>query len=292
MSENPENPENPEPAAGQPAVIEPPAAELPVSEAPVSSEPVVSEPVVKKPRDRRRIATVVATGVVLVAVVAGAAWTVVTVRGADRDAGAAVWRLPEAAAGTKTDKATGLRGMLLPYGKDTYRRGPDMAQFGSDAELSGAQAAALQKESLKDLPRSQRRELERQIDRNPVKGVAMRSYVKTAVSPVDEYTMQIQLAQMENQRTVRSVAAGQRQLLDALKVLRKGPEIEGYKDSTACYLPVADSAEKLDTMICTGYVGDVLVTGTAIAAKPLDKKSAADMLRAQLDRIKDPGAAV
>ncbi|MEU2625100.1 hypothetical protein ABZ642_44540 [Streptomyces sp. NPDC007157] len=278
MTENPETSVSPEPAVAEPAVAEPAVAE--------------PAPVEKRPRDRRRIAAVTAVGVLVVAVLAGVTCTVVTVQGADRDPGAPVWSLPKAAKDTEASGAGGLRGMLLPYGGDTYGRGPDLAQFGSDAAFSGEQANLLRKESIKDLPRSQRRQLERELDRNPVKALAMRSYVNTAVAPGDEYTMEIVLAQMGNERTVRSMATVRQELLDTLKVFRKGPEIKGYKDSTSCILPPADPAEKLDTMFCTGYVGDVLVTATATAGKPLDKKSAADMLRAQLDRIKEPGASV
>ncbi|MEV6763403.1 hypothetical protein AB0N16_22775 [Streptomyces sp. NPDC051105] len=270
-------------ASAEPTAAEPPSAE------PTAVEP---PPVEKRPRDRRHIAVVGAAGVLAAVVLAGVACTVVTVQGADRDPGAPVWSLPKAAKETKAAGGSGLRGMLLPYDGDTYDRGPDMAEFGSDAALSGEQASLLRKESIKDLPRSQRQQLERQLDRNPVKGMAMRSYVNTAVTTYDEYTMEIVLAQMGNQRTVRSMAAGQQELFNALKVFRKGPEIQGYKDSASCFLPPADSGEKLDTMFCTGYVGDVLVTATATAAKPLDKKSAADMFRAQLDRIKEPGASV
>ncbi|WP_294005182.1 hypothetical protein [Streptomyces sp.] len=243
-------------------------------------------------RSRRRTGVFVTAGVLAAAVVAGAACTVVTVRAADRDPGAPVWSLPKDSKSVRAATETGLQGVLLPYEKGRYGRGPDLAGFGSDVRLTGAQATALRKESIQDLPRSQRRELDRQIDRNPVKGMVMRSYLYTAGAEDDEYTMDIQLAQMENRATVRSIATAERELFDSLDIFRKGPEIAGYKDSTSCFLPPADSGEKLDSMLCYGYVGDVLVAATATAAKPLDTKSAADMLHAQLERIKDPGAAV
>ncbi|MFD4603389.1 hypothetical protein ACFWPQ_35865 [Streptomyces sp. NPDC058464] len=291
-----------EPAATESTAAEPTAAE-PAADAPdpaladpalALADPAPADPAAptpKRPRDPRRIATLVASGVLAAAVLGAGAWTVVAVHDADRDPGAPVWSLPKAAKETKAASVGGLRGMLLPYGSDTYGRGPDMAEFGSDAALTGAQATLLRKESIKDLPRSQRRELERQMDRNPVRGMAMRSYVSKD-APGYPYTMEIVLAQMGNERTVRSMAGVQKELFDALKVFRKGPEIKGYKDSTACFLTPADKDVKLDTMFCSGYVGDILVTTTATAAKPLDKQSAADMLRAQLDRIKEPGAAV
>ncbi|MFF5143363.1 hypothetical protein ACFY6U_27125 [Streptomyces sp. NPDC013157] len=309
MSEQSVNPESavPETAVPEPAVPEP-AAPVAVPEPTVRvavSEPTVPEAASDVPlpapdadaaapaaRPRRRIAVFATVGVLAAAVVAGAAYTVVTVRAADRDPGAPVWSLPKKSEGARAATETGLRGMLLPYEKDRYRRGPDVAGFGSDVQLSGAQATALRKESVQDLPRSQRQEMDRQIDKNPVKGMVMRSYVHTAGADGDEYTLGVQLAQMENRATVRTIANAEREFFDSLDIFRKGPEIAGYKDSTACFLPPADSGEKLDSMICYGYVGDVLVTATASAAKPLDTKSAADMLHAQLERIKDPGAAV
>ncbi|MFF7982377.1 hypothetical protein ACFZDK_25145 [Streptomyces sp. NPDC007901] len=283
-----------DPASADPTAVTPasadPASVDPASVTPAPVDPTAPAP--KRPRNRRRVAVLAATGVLVGAVLAGGGYTVVTVRDAERDPGSPSWSLPKAPKEAKAAAATGLRGMLLPYDGDTYLRGPDMAEFGSDVALSGRQATLLRKESVKDLPRSQRRELERQIDRNPVKGMAMRSYVSTDVTPGDQFTMEFVLAQMGNARAVRSIAGVQKEFFDALKVFRKGPEIEGFKDSTACFLPPADSDEKLDMMFCSGYVGDVLVTATATAAKPLDKKGAAEMLRAQLDRIKEPGAAV
>ncbi|MEU9281239.1 hypothetical protein AB0D87_25620 [Streptomyces sp. NPDC048342] len=322
MSENPQTTENPEPTPAEPPAAEPasaaptvvesapaeplaaeptaaaptPAAPTPAAPAAGAPDPAVPvapvDPASKRPRAPRRVVALVASGVLAVAVLAAGAVTVVTVHNADRDPGAPVWRLPKAGKETKAAAATGLQGMLLPYKADTYGRGPDMAEFGSDAALTGAQATLLRKESIKNLPRSQRRELERRIDRDPVKGMAMRSYVSTDTALGAPYTMEIVLARMGNQRTVRSMAGAQKELFDVLKVFRKGPEIEGYKNSTACFLTPADKDVKLDTMFCSGYVGDILVTATATAAKPLDKQSAADMLRAQLDRIKEPGAAV
>ncbi|MGW1622553.1 hypothetical protein [Streptomyces sp. NPDC002172] len=307
MSEQSVNPDTtapetavPEPAAPEPAVPEPAAAvavpepTVPeaVSDVPLPAPAPAPDAAAPAARPRRRIAVFATVGVLAAAVVAGAAYTVVTVGSADRDPGAPVWSLPKDSEGARAAAETGLRAMLLPYEKDRYGRGPDLAGFGSDVQLSGAQATALRKESIQDLPRSQRQEMDRQIDKNPVKGIVMRSYVHTAGADGDEYTMDIQLAQMENRATVRSIATAERTLFDSLDIFRKGPEIAGYKDSTSCFLPPADSGEKLDSMLCYGYVGDVLVAATATAAKPLDTKSAADMLHAQLERIKDPGAAV
>lgn len=40
----------------------------------------------------------------------------------------------------------------MPYRFPAWSRGPDLGEFGSDAELSGRQATALRKESIRDLP--------------------------------------------------------------------------------------------------------------------------------------------
>ncbi|MFJ9560227.1 hypothetical protein ACIRQQ_09320 [Streptomyces fuscichromogenes] len=251
-------------------------------------------------RDRRRIARIAGVGVLLVAIVAGIAGTAVSVNGADRDSGAPSWDLPRAVKGKAKESAaggTGLQALLLPFGTDGFGRGPDIGQFGSDARLSGSEAGDLRKESIKDLPRSQRQELARLIDKQQTKGMAMRSYLSTeeatnsTLYAARAYTVSIVLSQLGDQRTVRNVATAQQEFFDALKIFRKGPEVKGHKD-VACFLPPADPDEKLDTMVCSAYVGDVLVNATASGAKPLDQKGVALLLGEQLDRIKNPGVAV
>ncbi|MFF9280072.1 hypothetical protein [Streptomyces griseosporeus] len=245
-------------------------------------------------RRRGRIAR--AAGAVLLAgaVVAGVGFTVVTVRDADRDAGAPRWQFPKTkATEQKAPPAQGLAGMLVPYGTDGWLRGPDLGGFGADAQLSGAQATALRKESLKDLPRTLRKRLEKEIDRQRVTGMAMRSYVSGEASLYNEdgvFTMRLVLARMDK-TAVRNTARSQSAFLDALEIFRAGPKIKGHKNAS-CFLPPKDDDSELDTMVCTAYVGDVLVTATADGPKPLDTKGAAELLRRQLDRIQDTGEAV
>ncbi|WP_316744576.1 hypothetical protein [Streptomyces sp. MK7] len=239
---------------------------------------------------------IIGCAVLLAALVGGTGFTVVTVRDADRDPGAPVWRLPTAAAeGKRPSEARGLKGLLLPYGADDNVRGPDLDEFGADAELNGAQATALRKESLRSLPRAQRRRLEKEIDKQHIQGMAMRSYVSTATREdwqlaKDAFTAEIVLSRMDR-RSARSIVAFQQDFLDALKVFRAGPEIEGHRNAK-CFLPPAGSKDKLDVMVCSAYEGDVLVSATMNAVKPLDTKAAARLFRDQLDRIKDPGKAV
>ncbi|MFD6312050.1 hypothetical protein [Streptomyces nigra] len=270
----------------------------PVAES--SAETAVEEqPPARKRWSRRRVATIAGTVVAVAAIVAGTGYTVVTVRGADRDAGAPTWKFPSAAADrpAKAPKATGLAAMLVPYGTDSWVRGPDMGEFGSDAQLTGTQAEALRKESLRDLPRSQRRELEKRMDRLRPKGVAMRSYFSEFASGraggfvSDIYSVDVVLSQLENRTAVRDVVRTQNSLLGALDIFRKGPAVKGHKDAK-CFLAPKDISEGTDEMSCFGYVGDVLVTVSAQGARPLDAKAVAKLMSTQLDRIAEPGKAV
>ncbi|MEU5097758.1 hypothetical protein [Streptomyces sp. NPDC020996] len=253
-------------------------------------------PLAGKGRRRGRIAAVAGSVLLAAAVVAGVGYTVVTVENADRDAGAPVWKLPKTKpADTEAADAKGLAGMLVPYGADGWSRGPDIGEFGSDTQLGGARATALRKEWVSGLPRSQRRELERRIDKQRIQGMAMRSYVstdeKSSVYTSRASTVSIQLVQMDNKAALRDAAEFQHGLLDALGVFRDGPRVEGHKNAR-CFLPPVDKDEKLDTMYCSAYQGDVLVTLSADGAKPLEARGVARLLKEQLDRIAEPGKAV
>ncbi|WP_406837846.1 hypothetical protein ACICHK_18930 [Streptomyces sp. AHU1] len=249
-----------------------------------------------KKRVRRGRAAAVTGAVLLVgAVLVGSTYTVVTVQAADRDAGAPSWKFPKTVGeDTKPPKpASSLAAMLVPYDDRHLSRGPDIAGFGTDVALDGRAATALRKESLRDLPRSQRRRIEKQIDKQHTKGIAMRSYlnVGSTVGGAATYTAEIELSQIEDRRAVRNMSAFQNEFFAALEIFRSGPKVEGHKNAK-CFLPPTDKKEKLDMMICSGYQGDVLVSVTAYAAKPLDKERIAQLFGEQLDRIQEPGEAV
>lgn len=250
----------------------------------------------KKPVRRGRIAAIAGSVLLAGVVVTGVGYTVVTVDGADRDAGAPVWKFPKAKADDeKAAAAKGLAGVLVPYGTDGWYRGPDLGEFGSDAELSGAQATALLKESLSDLPRSQRKQLEKEYDKHPVKGIAMRSYLSGETSSLNVndgiYEVSILLTRMDSRAQARDLSTFQNDFLDALDIFRKGPAIKGYKNAQ-CFLPPKDADEDLDAMYCSAYQGDILLSATADGVKPLDTKGVAMLLAEQLDRIAEPGEAV
>ncbi|MGW1532170.1 hypothetical protein [Streptomyces aureus] len=270
-------------------------AEEPVASAGESAGETGAPP--RKRLRRGRVAAVSGAVLLVAAVIGGVGWTASTVDAADRAPGKPTWRLPKAAKDKdksgKAKAATGLAGMLLPY-DDAYTRGPDLGEFGADARLNGRQATALRKESLRDMPRTQRRRLEKEIDEEHIKGVVMRSYASAdayAVYKKQAFTARVTLSQMENQRTVRNISKAQNELLASLGIFRKGPKIDGHKNA-GCFLPPKNSAEKLDMMFCSAYEGDVLVTATVSGIKPLDGPTVARFLTAQLDRITDPGEAV
>ncbi|MEU3843863.1 hypothetical protein AB0E88_27995 [Streptomyces sp. NPDC028635] len=247
-------------------------------------------------RRRGRLAVVAGSLVLAGALVSGVCWTVMTVRGANRQAGAAVWEFPEKTPEAKVAAPAqqGLAGLLVPYGSGTWSRGPDIGQYGADAQLSGAQATALRKESLRGLPRSQRRRLEEQIDKQRLQGMVMRSYVDVGTAEADMEgvaSVQIQLARMGNAADVRNIARFQGAFLEALDVYRAGPAVKGHKNAK-CFLTPKDTDEELEGMFCSAYAGDVLVTVVAEGAKPLEGKKVAALLGDQLDRIAGQGEAV
>lgn len=271
----------------------------PESAAAEPSAPATPAAPARKPLRRGRVAAVAGSVLLVAAVVGGAGYTVVTVQDADRDPGAPSWTLPVPAPGgaEKAKASSGLAAMLLPFGTEGWSRGPDIGEFGSDASLSGAEATALRKEALRDLPRSQRRSLEERIDKQHTKGIAMRRYLSTpngfnsTLYAQSTFTVSVELAQIEDKSAVKGISTFQTEFFSALKIFRKGPEIKDHKNAK-CFLPPKNKDEKLDVMICSAYEGDVLVSATASAVKPLDTKGVAMLLREQLDRITEPGEAV
>ncbi|WP_241740965.1 hypothetical protein [Streptomyces sp. L2] len=291
MNEFPnQRPAEPDPLTEAPVALVPVTDPAPPTEAPVVSDPA---PAPARPRRRlgRRLGRVLTGLVVVAAVLGGAGYTAVTVEHADRDPGKPVWKFPAAQKDPGEKAAKGLRAMLLPYadGPLKFHRGPDIAEFGSDAELSGRQATALRKQSIHDLPPQTRRKLEDLIDKEHIKGMAMRSYASDDAS-YGGVTVSFELVEMD-QGSARTLARSQRAVFTALKIFRKGPKIKGHQN-TACFLPPKDHDEKIGRMVCFGYEGDVLVTADVSGRSPVDTHALAGFIGRQLDRIKDPGKAV
>ncbi|MFE9450490.1 hypothetical protein [Streptomyces sp. NPDC006739] len=246
-----------------------------------------------------RTGRMIGAGLLAVAVVGGVGFTAVRVAGADRDAGKPVWNFPKADAkgqdGQASKDPSGLRALLLPYDSGTigYGRGPDIGEFGSDAALSGREATALSKQEIRDLPPQALRKVTELIDKERIKGMAVRSY-----AALDRYdtndralTISFELVRMENSASVRSLSTTQNEFLAGSRIFSKGPAIKGYENA-ACFLTPTKADAKLDRMVCSAYVGDVLVTVNASGQHPLGTNAVALLIGRQLDRIKDPGKAV
>jgi hypothetical protein len=124
--------------------------------------------------------------------------------------------------------------------------------------------------------------------------MAMRSYVNLTGSNVSGQgasVVGITLARMEQRAAAKDLSTSYNALLEALDVLRKGPEIKGFKNAE-CFLSPKDADDDLEVMFCSAYQGDILITATADGVKPFDTQTIAALLAEQLDRIAEPGEAV
>lgn len=251
-------------------------------------------------RARSRRAAIAGGSVLLACALAGGiGFTVITVQDADRSPGKPVWKLPAAKKGkqqdgaeTAAEKAKGLSALLLPYEKEGRSPGPDVRDFGHDTELSGARATALRKESLKGLPGRVQRELEKLVEKQDIKGMALRSYAVPARDEEDNgFTAEVTLQQMGNRSAVRDMADSAQRFLSAADVFRKGPRIKGHKDAR-CFLSPKAKKDGLEGAFCVGHVGDVLVNVVVDTPGPIDRRGVTAFFTAQLDRIDSPGLAV
>jgi hypothetical protein len=280
MTQDEKNPEAVEPAAAEAVDV-------------LSAGP--QEKTAKKPGRGRRIAAISGVALVTAAAIGVSGFTWTTVQDADRDPGKPVWEHAEAEDGKKrpTEEPDGLRGMLLAWGDDGREQGPDMEEFGSDDELNGKEAAELAKESFKELPRSQRKQIERTIDKRHMKGVAMRSY--TVQGSRGAYTTKVVLTQVSSEKAARSGAVSERSVfkeLQELDIFSAGPKVPGHAKNAWCYVLEADKKGQNESVHCIGHQGEVTVTMTAFAPRPIEKKDIAGLMGKQLDRIETPGEAV
>ncbi|MDX3365616.1 hypothetical protein PV387_06165 [Streptomyces sp. ME02-6987-2C] len=250
-------------------------------------------------RSRRRIAAVTGALLPAVAVVGAVTCTAVAVADADREPGVPSWARPEptpARPGVAAEPGS-LAWTLVPYRPDNWSRGPDLGEFGSDAALNGDRTAALLKRSLAGLPRSERKELEKEIDRRPVKEMAMRSYAFTMGENANRVagaaTMTLVLARMENPGAARAVTEDRNAFWDSMDVFRDGPGIEGYEDAECFRTPSGSGDDEgLEAMYCSAALADITVTATAEGLRPFDAEGVAALLKDQLDRIVEPGESV
>lgn len=249
------------------------------------------EPHPKEGRPRRALVPALAALLVLGTVGGGLAYTKAVVDDADRSAPTTAWKVPaktpsddDPARDSENGRSdSALRKKLLPAPED-FTLGPDIAEFGNDAELSGRQARALMEESGRGLPPKQRREHREYVDKLRLQGVVMRSYT----SNTRGFVAEIQIARMANEKAVRDMSGFRSKLLDALSVFRNGPRIKGHENAE-CFLPPKDDDTDLEAMFCTAHQGELLVSYSVTSAKPFPKKDAAELLKDQLDHLESPG---
>ncbi|MET7622695.1 hypothetical protein [Streptomyces sp. NPDC005408] len=254
----------------------------------------------------------VMTGVVLPAVLVlgsvggAAAYTAVTVDGADRTVPTTLWAKPAkepakdpAAEAWRGRASTPLSKLLLPV-PDGYRLGPDVDEYGNDAELSAKQATALMKEWGRGLSGEERRDYERQLNKLGLQGIAIRSYATEFAARggvyEDDVIVTVQIVRMKNKAQVRE-AFGLQTELGGLLDLPKGPKIKGHGNSPCFFAPEVkgdrageDEDEKeIDRMECFAYDSELLVSIGAEGVAPIDEGAVADLVQEQLDRIASPG---
>ncbi|MEU2433465.1 hypothetical protein ABZ611_28925 [Streptomyces sp. NPDC007861] len=277
--------------------LEPPAAQLPEPVAGPANEPEsANEPARRPARARRILAAALPSVLVLGAVAGGLTYTGLAVDRADRTAPTTVWGPIDGDSGT--DPAAGvLRGrastplskLLLPV-PTGYRLGPDIESYGNDGEIGGEKAAALLKERGRGLSGKQRRDYEKRIDKLGVQGIALRSFASEA----NDLVVEVQIQQMKDKKRIHDLYEVTTELSELLE-FRKGPTIKGHKKA-ACYLmpqPEREADEDgkagLESMTCSAYDSELLVTVTAYGTTPFDKSAVAELVKKQLDHIASPG---
>ncbi|MEU5915553.1 hypothetical protein [Streptomyces sp. NPDC047141] len=253
-----------------------------------------------KGRARRVLGVVLPAVLALGLVGGGVTYTAVTVSSADRSAPTRLWgeREDDATAKESEDPAAALaRGrtgtplsrLLLPL-PEGWEFGPDEELYGNDGELGAAEATALMKQAGKGLSGKKRRAFEKEVDKLGIQGVGVRSFA----DPDHDVTVTFELASMKDKKKIRNSFRIRTGVLDALEA-PKGPKVKDHKNAV-CYrssedeeLSEKERAAALEGMVCLAYESEVLVTMTAVGAKPFDGAAAADLLKKQLDHIASPG---
>jgi hypothetical protein len=259
--------------------------------------PSSSAPETKKPR--RRLALGLAAALVVVAAGGGIGYAVLNQDAAVKATGKP-WKAPlPKKTGSYGAESGGshygaLRKLLLPM-PQAYVPGPDVAEFGNDAQLSGKRASDLLKAGYRSLPKKQRLAAGKAVDRLGVEGIGMRTYstyggVGGGTDGQDALVVEVELLQLKNKQAARGATDFFAALAEEAGNFRKGPKIAGYGNAV-CILPPREKGVPLDRMDCEATEGDLVINLTATGTTPLPKDDAAKLLKQQLDRVKDPGEA-
>ncbi|MFG2429228.1 hypothetical protein [Streptomyces sp. NPDC048590] len=245
---------------------------------------------VRSGRARRVLVTALPFVLVLAAVGSAAAYTKVTVDGADRTVETTVWKVsdrepgkdpaPDASRG-RTDSE--LSKLLLPVPKG-YRLGSDDGEYGNDDEVDGERAAAAMKASS-GLAGKERREYEKRIDKLRLQGLGIRSYV----SDDNDLEVHATVVRMKDKKAVRDLHTLRTGLFDLVGVFRDGPKIKGHTRQASCYLQPKDGDSDIEQMLCSAYDGELSISYRATGIEPVDKAAVAELLKDQLEHIESPG---
>lgn len=176
--------------------------------------------------------------------------------------------------------------LLLPVPAG-YMPGPDVDGYGNDVALDAKQARQLVRGDSRGLSAKERKKVDGALDDLHIESAGMRTYTDAG----GEMVVQMRIVQMKNKEAAQGVTDYFTAFTKAMGVFRTGPKVKGYPKAT-CVLPPAESHDTLDTMTCQATEGDLMVMMTVDGTRPLEKSDAADLLRKQLDRIKDPGLTV
>ncbi|MFM9444977.1 hypothetical protein [Streptomyces acidiscabies] len=242
----------------------------------------------EKPARRGRTRLVLGSALLAAVVLAGVGYTVVTVRGAERDPGAARWEFPKPVASASEKPAEGtLRAFFVPYGTYGFQPGPDLESYGHDVEFDERQATAVRAQQLKDMPRKYRDA----VEKRKLKGMAMRTYLSAETDDDTSFMVQVGLSRFADRGTVKLVEDVYRAMA-ASDAFDKGPVIKGHKNVTCLARSDDKKEDTLGAVQCTAGVGDLVVSFIATGTDPLDTKGVAAFVAKQLDRIGDVGRAV
>ncbi|MFE2765433.1 hypothetical protein ACFXGD_04215 [Streptomyces albidoflavus] len=184
---------------------------------------------------------------------------------------------------------TELSGLLLPVDED-HRLGPDIGGYGNDVEISDAELVAAAKQSLRGLPQALRRNLEKQIDRSGLEGIAMRSYTENALGVAYEDSEAHAAIRVES---LKDRAAAEREHRLVVKSLRAGegkpaPKIKGHPQAY-CHRVDLDMEYGHRQVLCSAPSGKYLVILAGEASTEDAVGRAVELFANQLDHLDAPG---
>ncbi len=119
-----------------------------------------------------------------------------------------------------------------------------------------------------------------------VDGTGLRSFRGVA----DDHVIRIQL-QRTDLRVAGTATRIVVQLMDGVRLLKKGPRVPGHPEAH-CYLSSLAEHATLQDMTCVAAEGDLMVSFDAYGTEPIAERAVVTVLKEQLDRVATPGRSV